>query len=137
MTATQVRSEVSTALTPPGRSATWTASPPAAGSRHKAAWPPAAAVAPCGPSAPSGSLACRPGRLEMNRSDPSGRNRGFVSPSGDRVSRTGPPSLAAVAGIRQMLVTYVFRSGASVWTAAASQLPSGDSRSAVTRGIAT
>ncbi len=73
----------------------------------------------------------------MNRSDPSGRNRGLVSPSGERVSRTGPPALAGAAGIRQMLVTYVFRSGARVWTAAASQPPSGDSRSVVTRGMAT
>ena len=61
----------------------------------------------------------------------------MVSPSGDLVSRTGSLALAGPAGIRQMLVTYVFRSGARVWTTAASQLPSGDSRSAVTRGIAT
>jgi hypothetical protein len=45
----------------------------------------------------------------------------------------GPPA----ASIRQMLVTYFFLSGLSDWTVAASQLPSGDSRRPVIRGMAT
>jgi hypothetical protein len=72
--------------------------------------------------------------LEVNSSDPSGRKRGLPSPSADRVSRRpGPPC----ASIRQMLVRYFFWSALSVCTAAASQVPSGASRSAVIRGIAT
>ena len=47
---------VSAALTPPGSAATRTASPPPAGSRHRAAW--SAAF-------PSSEPACWPGRLEM------------------------------------------------------------------------
>ena len=74
------------------------------------------------------------GRLEVKSSDPSGRKRGLPSPSAERVSRrAGPPR----ASIRQMLVRYFFLSALSVCTAAASQVPSGASRSAPTRGIAT
>jgi hypothetical protein len=39
--------------------------------------------------------------------------------------------------MRQMLLVYFFGSGPSVWTAAASQVPSGDSASDVTTGMAT
>jgi hypothetical protein len=42
-----------------------------------------------------------------------------------------------LASTRQMLVTYFFRSELRICTLPASQLPSGDSRSAVTRGMAT
>ena len=89
-------------------------------------------VAPESPSGPF--LAAGSGRLEVNSSDPSGRKRGLPSPSADLVSRrAGPPC----ASIRQMLVRYFFLSALSVCTAAASQVPSGASRSAVTRGSAT
>ena len=100
------------------------ASPPWAGSRHSAGF-----SALSSPSAASGSA-----RLETNSSVPSGRNRGLPSPSADRVSRAGRPPAAS---IRQMLVTYFFLSGLSDWTVAASQLPSGDSRRPVIRGMAT
>lgn len=70
----------------------------------------------------------------MNSSEPSGRNSGLDSPSADRVSRTGAPPPGS---IRQMLLLNFFPSWLRAWTAAASQLPSGDSRSAVSRGIAT
>ena len=49
------------------------------------------------------------GRLEVNSSDPSGRNRGLASPSADRVSRRGGPPPGS---IRHRLVRYFFRSGA-------------------------
>ncbi len=70
----------------------------------------------------------------MNSSEPSGRNSGPASPSAERVSLAGgaPPG-----SIRQMLLVNFFPSWLRAWTAAASQLPSGDSRSAVTCGIAT
>ena len=114
----------SAALTPPGGAAMILASPPPGGSSHSAAASPSLL----------GALAPGSGRLEVNNSDPSGRNRGLASPSADRVSlRDGPPWVS----IRQMLVRYVFRSGLSVCTAAASQLPSGASRNAPIRGIAT
>src|SRR6516165_11026319 len=117
----------SAAATPPGSAATTLASPPPGGSSHSAA------TSAGGPSFPDLS-APGSGRPDVNSRDPSGRNRGLASPSADRVSRRGgPPSVS----IRQMLVRYFFRSALSVCTAAASQLPSGDSRSAVTRGIAT
>ena len=120
----------SAAVTPPGRAATTRASPPAAGSSHSAA------TSSPEPAPPSGPVFFRPGsgRLEVNSSDPSGRKRGLPSPSADRVSRrAGPPWVS----IRQMLVRYFFLSALSVCTAAASQVPSGASRSAATRGIAT
>ena len=113
-------------MTPPGSAATARASPPAAGSSQSAATSP---ESPSGPFVAAGS-----GRLEVNSSDPSGRNRGLPSPSADLVSRrAGPPC----ASIRQMLVRYFFLSALSVCIAAASQVPSGASRSAVTRGSAT
>src|SRR5271165_1244015 len=117
----------STAVTPPGRAATTRASPPAAGSSHSAA---------TSSESPLGPVLFRPGsgRLEVNSSDPSGRKRGLASPSADRVSRrAGPPWVS----IRQMLVRYFLASALSVCTAAASQVPSGASRSVATRGIAT
>ncbi len=147
---------VATALTPPGGAAIRRASPPPAGSNHSAglSWP----TSPSGPPAraPGARRAVTgSGRLETNSTEPSGRNSGPPSPSALRVSRTGPPGAgAARAGgppgpgspsartaspgtaIRQMLVTY-FGSLPTVCTAAASQDPSGDNRSAVTRGIAT
>ena len=114
----------SAAVMPPGSAATTRASPPAAGSSQSAATSPA-----------SGSFfAAGSARLEVNSSDPSGRNRGLPSPSADLVRRrAGPPW----ASIRQMLVRYFFLSALRVCTAAASQDPSGASRSAVTRGSAT
>ena len=112
--------------TPPGGPAATLASPPADGSSQSELT-----------SAPgSGRALSAPGsgRLEVNSSDPSGRKRGLPSPSADLVSRrAGPPRVS----IRQMLVRYFLASGLSVCTVAASQLPSGDSRSAPTRGIAT
>ena len=74
------------------------------------------------------------GRREVNSSDPSGRNRGLASPSADRVSRRGGPPPGS---IRHRLVRYFFPSALRVCTAAASQLPSGDSRSDPIRGMAT
>ena len=114
----------SAAVTPPGSAATTRASPPAAGSSQSAAT-----------SLASGSFfAAGSARLEVNSSDPSGRKRGVPSPSADLVSRrAGPPC----ASILQMLVRYFFLSALRVCTAAASQDPSGASRSAVTRGSAT
>jgi hypothetical protein len=111
-------------VTPPGSAATTRASPPAAGRSQSAAT-----------SLASGSFfAAGSARLEVNSSDPSGRKRGLPSPSADLVSRrAGPPC----ASIRQMLVRYFFLSALRVCTAAASQDPSGASRSAVTRGSAT
>ena len=115
----------SAAVTPPGSAATTRASPPAAGSSQSAATSPLA----------SGSFfAAGSARLEVNSSDPSGRKRGVPSPSADLVRRrAGPPC----ASILQMLVRYFFLSALRVCTAAASQDPSGASRSAVTRGSAT
>ena len=114
----------SAAVTPPGSAATTRASPPAAGSSQSAAT-----------SLASGSFfAAGSARLEVNSSDPSGRKRGVPSPSADLVRRrAGPPC----ASILQMLVRYFFLSALRVCTAAASQDPSGASRSAVTRGSAT
>ena len=116
----------SAAVTPPGSAATTRASPPDAGSSQSAA---------TSPRSPSGLVAAAgSGRLEVNSSDPSGRKRGLPSPSADLVSRrAGPPC----ASILQMLVRYFFLSALRVCTAAASQVPSGASRSAVTRGSAT
>ena len=113
----------SAAATPPGSVATTRASPPPGGSSHSFA--PSAA-------APSGLLPGS-GRREVNSSEPSGRNRGLASPSADLVSRRGG---APWVSIRQMLVRYFLPSALSVCTAAASQLPSGASRSAATRGMA-
>ncbi len=113
----------SAAVTPPGRAAMTLASPPPGGSSHRAA------VSADTPS----WLAPGSGRLDVNSSDPSGRNRGLASPSADRVSRrAGPPP----GSTRHRLVRYFFPSALSVCTAAASQSPSGDNRRAVTRGIA-
>ena len=114
----------SAAVTPPGSAATTRASPPTAGSSQSAATSPA-----------SGSFfAAGSARQEVNSSDPSGRKRGLPSPSADLVSRrAGPPA----ASILQMLVRYFFLSALRVCTAAASQVPSGASRSAATRGSAT
>lgn len=115
----------SAAVTPPGSAATTRASPPAAGNSQSAATSPESGSF----FAPAGS-----GRLEVNSSDPSGRKRGLPSPSADLVGRrAGPPC----ASILQMLVRYFFLSALRVCTAAASQVPSGVSRSAVTRGTAT
>ncbi len=117
----------SAALTPPGSAATTRASPPAAGSSQSAATSP---LSPFLGWPGSGGRA----RPEMNSSDPSGRKRGLPSPSADRVSRrAGPPC----GSIRQMLVRYFFLPALSACTAAASQVPSGASRSAATRGSAT
>ena len=44
--------------------------------------------------------------------------------------------LVLEAGIRQMLVLYFLPSGSGCWTVAASQVPSGERRRPVTRGIA-
>ncbi len=116
----------STAATPPGRAAITLASPPAAGSSHSELTSSAEPLVWALPTPGSG-------RFEVNSSDPSGRKRGLPSPSADRVSRrAGPPCVS----IRQMLVRYFFRSALSVCTAAASQLPSGASRKAPTRGMA-
>ena len=106
---------------PPGSAATTPASPPPADSSHSEAASAASSLA--------GSW-----RLEVNSSEPSGRNRGLPSPSADLVSRrAGPPATS----IRQMLVRYFFLSGLRVCTVAASQVPSGASRSAPVRGMAT
>ena len=116
---------VATASTPPGGAAIRRASPPAAGSSHRAGLSTGAGP----PPRPAGAA----GRRAANTSEPSGRNRGLPSPSAPRVSRTGARSGAVSS--RQMLVTYLRGSPAAVWTPAASQLPSGDSRSEVSRGI--
>src|SRR5258708_15975321 len=128
-------------VTPAGGAAIGRAAPQHAGSSHSAGlpWPMS--------SFPSGPLGGGLGRLEANSSEPSARNSGAPSPSALRVSRAGGPLRPAVlfglalctpaTGIRQILVTYFFGSPPTVCTAAASQDPSGDSRSAVTRGIAT
>ncbi len=85
------------------------------------------------PSGPSGGA----GRADRNTSEPSGRKAGLSSPSADRVSRAGRgPACPGPAGIRQMLGLNVRPSALSADTQAASQLPSGDSRSPVTRGSA-
>ncbi|HEX2745592.1 MAG TPA: hypothetical protein VHO07_18530 [Streptosporangiaceae bacterium] len=114
-------------MTPPGSAASTLASPPADGRSQSEL-----TSAP----EPSGRALAAPGsgRREVNSSDPSGRKRGLLSPSADLVSRrAGPPWVS----IRQMLVRYFFRSALSVCTVAASQFPSGDSRSVPTRGTAT
>jgi hypothetical protein len=107
---------------PPGSAATRRASPPPGGSSQSAV-----------SSSASWSPGALPGRLEVNSSAPSGRNRGLPSPSADRVSRAGGPPPVS---IRQMLLTYFLPSGLSDWTVAASQPPSGASRSPETRGMA-
>ena len=91
-------------------------------------------AAPAGPAPAGPAPAWATGRFAANSSEPSGRNRGLPSPSAPRVSRTGACP-GSPTSTRQMLVTYLSGSPAAVWTPAASQLPSGDSRSEVSRGI--
>src|ERR1700761_9766328 len=92
---------VSTLSTPPGRVVTGRASPAPLGSSQRAVSSPAPPPLPL--PAPSGA-----GRLEVNSSEPSGRNRGLPSPSAERVSlRAGPPAVST----RQMLETYFLPSG--------------------------
>ncbi len=67
-------------LTPPGRSATGRASPPAAGSIHSAAR--SSPAAPFASSAAAGSA-----RREVNSRSPAGVNDADDSPAADRVSR--------------------------------------------------
>ena len=121
-------------VTPPGGAVILLASPPAAGSSQRASLSLAGSAPggwPAGPAAGSG-------RLETNSSEPSGRNAGLPSPSALRVSRAGwLPGPAGRVSIRQMLLTNFLPSASIVCTVAASQLPSGASRSAVRRGIAT
>ena len=89
----------------------------AAGSRREA-WPPG--------RVPGGA-----GRDDRKTSEPSGRNAGLSSPSAERVSRAAgrPPPVST----RQMLGLNVRPSGARAETVTASQLPSGASRSPVSR----
>ena len=75
------------------------------------------------------------GRVEVNSSEPSGRNSGPLSPSALRVSRAGRASARAVS-TRQMLETYLPGSPATLCTPTASQVPSGASRIPVSRGTA-
>jgi hypothetical protein len=110
---------------PPLTAATERASPPPGG-RSQSAVP--LSSASCLPFLRSGS-----GRLEVKSSAPSGRKCGLPSPSADLVSLAGGPPPVS---IRQMLVTYFFLSALSDCTVAASQLPSGDSRSPVSLGMA-
>src|SRR3984885_7476251 len=117
----------SAAAIPPGSLTTGLASPSPAGSSHSAAT--SGAAPSCRAWSAPGS-----GRLEVNSSDPSGRKRGLASPSADLVSRRGGPPPGS---IRQTLVRYFLPSALRVWMAAASQPPSGESRSAPIRGIAT
>jgi hypothetical protein len=117
----------SAAAIPPGSLAIGLASPSPAGSSHSEA--PSEVVPSCRALSAPGS-----GRFEVNSSDPSGRKRGLASPSADRVSRRAWPPCGS---IRHTLVRYFLPSALRVWIAAASQLPSGDSRSAPIRGIAT
>ncbi len=120
-----------TLTTPPGGAAIGMASPPAAGSSQRAALSLAA-------SSPAAGAAAGPWRWDMNSSEPSGRNSGLPSPSALRVRRAaGRPVPAGLASIRQMLLTNFLPSASTVCTAAASQLPSGASRSAVSLGMAT
>jgi hypothetical protein len=65
---------------------------------------------------------------------PSGRKAGLSSPSADLVSRTAARS--APVSTRQMLGLKVRPSGARADTVTASQLPSGASRSPLSRGRA-
>ncbi|MFD0480039.1 hypothetical protein ACFQ0B_76810 [Nonomuraea thailandensis] len=65
---------------PPGRVATWRASPPARGSSHSA-----------GTSSP-GSLAVGSGRAEVNSTSPASVKTAADSPLAERVSRYGSPS---------------------------------------------
>src|SRR5258708_6342940 len=102
---------VTSELTPPGGAATWQASPRPGGRSKSADLAGASALSVLAPGA---------GRLEVNSSEPSGRNSGPDSPSADRVSRAGG---APLVSIRQMLVTYLLGSGPRLCTTAASQLP--------------
>ena len=160
---------VASRLIPPGGAMIRRASPPAAGSSHRARWPSGSPAGPSpgpggGPGAAGGSappdsglpgsgLSC-PGRAASGRgggpagrvpggagrddrkaSEPSGRNAGLSSPSADRVSRTAAGA-ASLVSTRQMLDLNVWPSGARADTVTASQLPSGASRSPVSRGRA-
>ncbi len=125
---------VASRLRPPGGAATRRASPPAAGSSHRARFPPVPSPASAAGSGPGPGGA---GRGDRNSIPPSGRKAGLSSPSADQVSRAGARAgPAAPVSTRQMLDLNVRPSGARTDTVTASQLPSGDSRRPVSRGRA-
>ena len=85
-------------------------------------------------AAPCSGLASGSGRLDVNTSEPSGRNAAWLSPAADRVRRRG--AAAPAGSTLQSAVRSDLPSGAGVATATTRRRPSGDSRSPDSRGMA-
>src|SRR5699024_359909 len=98
-----------------GRVATQRASPPSAGSTHRAA------------SGLSSGSASGSGRPVPKSTDPSGRKPALPSPSVERVSRRGarPPSGPGAASISHRALRKLLPSGAELLTGATRRVPSG------------